>query len=180
MKRAVFLDRDGVLNYAINVNGRPHPPENIAQLKIMLGAKELLEDLKSKDFFLIVITNQPDVSRGKCTKESVDLINNEIQKALPIDYFKTCFHDDEDNCDCRKPKPGAIFAAANDFGINLSQSYMVGDRWRDIDAGNSAGCKTIFIDYQYSEKLKSDPTFTVTSLEQIKDIILGENFVKAR
>ena len=180
MKRAVFFDRDGVLNYAVKVNGRPYPPANVSELKILSGAKELLEGLKNKGFLIIVITNQPDVARGKCSKESVDLINNAIQKALPIDEFRTCFHDDIDNCACRKPKPGAIIASAYEHGINLSQSFMIGDRWRDVDAGNNAGCKTIFIDYQYSEKIKSEPTYTVSSLDQVGNIILGDGLAKTK
>jgi D-glycero-D-manno-heptose 1,7-bisphosphate phosphatase len=150
--KAVFLDRDGVLNKVILKNGRPYPPSNILELKLCEGVKEGLYKIKSKGYLLIGVTNQPDVSRGKTTKEMVEEINNSLLRSLPLDDIKTCFHDDVDQCFCRKPKPGMIMESAIHKNIDLSKSYIIGDRKKDIDAGKNAGCKTIFIDYNYEEE----------------------------
>ena len=152
MKRAVFLDRDGVLNRAIVRDGRPYPPANVDELEILPGVEEALAALRAAGFLLIVVTNQPDVARGVTTREAVEEINAALGAALPIDEFRTCFHDNGFGCDCRKPKPGALLAAAAFHDIDLSESYIVGDRWRDTEAGQRAGCKTILIDYRYQEK----------------------------
>ena len=174
MNKAVFLDRDGVLNQAIIYNNKPYPPKNISELHITQGISELLAKLKNKNYLLIVITNQPDVARGEISKSWVEEVNQILKKALPLDGFRVCYHDDVDRCLCRKPLPGAILAVAKEFDIDLSQSYFIGDRWKDISAGFAAGCKTIFIDYKYDEKLIDAPDFVVTDISQIEDIILGE------
>jgi D-glycero-D-manno-heptose 1,7-bisphosphate phosphatase len=152
MKRAVFLDRDGVLNRAIVREGKPYPPANVGELEILPGVAEALAALRAAGFLLIVVTNQPDVARGTTTREAVEAINAALGAALPIDEFRTCLHDSGAGCDCRKPKPGALLAAAALHDIDLLQSYMVGDRWRDTEAGRRAGCKTVLVDYAYDEK----------------------------
>jgi D-glycero-D-manno-heptose 1,7-bisphosphate phosphatase len=151
-RRAVFLDRDGVLNRAFVRNGKPFPPKDLSELQILPQVPEALKALKAEGFDLIVVTNQPDVARGITKREVVDAINNRLRAELPLDEVVTCFHDESDNCDCRKPKPGMLRRMENERDIDLSRSFLVGDRWRDIEAGIAAGCKTIFIDYGYSER----------------------------
>ena len=172
-KRAVFLDRDGVINRAIVRDGKPYPPANLAALEILPGVADAMCSLREAGWMLIVVTNQPDVARGITSLASVELINQHLQQCLPIDEFRTCFHDGSDGCTCRKPLPGSLIAAANSHGIDLESSYMVGDRWRDIEAGESAGCKTIFLDYGYDEKQPKDFNHRVCSLAEAADIILG-------
>jgi D-glycero-D-manno-heptose 1,7-bisphosphate phosphatase len=172
MRKAVFLDRDGVINAAKIINGKPYPPKDIRELKILPGVFEALNDLHRKEYILLVVTNQPDVARGTTLKIDVELINNALKKSLPIDDFFTCYHDDRDKCICRKPSPGNILLAANKFKIDLAQSYLIGDRWRDIESGISAGCKTIFIDYNYNEKKPSFYDHKTTSLLEAAKIIL--------
>jgi len=150
-RRAVFLDRDGVLNEAIVRAGRPYPPASSAELRIFRDAAAL-QRLKDAGFLLIAVTNQPDVGRGSQTREAVEAMNARVREALPVDDFYVCFHSGDEECDCRKPKPGLLLAAAADWNIDLERSFMVGDRWRDIDAGASAGCRTIWIDYGYTER----------------------------
>lgn len=174
MNRAVFLDRDGVINRAIVRDGKPYPPESIEQLEILPGVHEALNKLHDAGYLLIVVTNQPDVARGKVTRESVEKMNSFIQSQLPIDEFKTCYHDDGDACKCRKPSPGFLLDTAKERQINLAKSFMVGDRWRDIEAGTRAGCKTFFINYRYEEQHPEMPDFIVSSLLEAKKIILGE------
>ena len=174
MRRAVFLDRDGVINRAVVRDGKPYPPANLAEIEILLGVKEAMTALQKDGWLLIVITNQPDVARGTKSLAEVESINQYLKEVLPIDEFRTCYHDSDDGCECRKPLPGSLLAAAKTHDIDLSVSYMVGDRWRDTEAGERAGCKTIFIDYGYSEKQPHNVGFRVQSLAEAVTIILGK------
>lgn len=174
MRRAIFLDRDGVINQTKVINGKPYPPANLAEMEILSGVQRALKILSEAGFLLIVITNQPDVARGTVSRETVEEINNHLANCLPIDEFRTCFHDTSDACNCRKPAPGALLAAANMHKIDLAKSYMVGDRWRDIEAGQQAGCSTIFIDYGYDEKQPESVDFRVRSLEEAAEIIIQQ------
>lgn len=175
MQRAVFLDRDGVINKAVVRDGKPYPPANLSEMEILSGVKAALESLRSAGYLLIVVTNQPDVARGTTSKESVEEINTALAAMLPIDEFRTCYHDSADLCGCRKPQPGALLSAARLHCIDMTQSFMVGDRWRDVEAGQRAGCKTCFVDYGYAEKQPEHVDFRVSSLSEAARIILGES-----
>jgi D-glycero-D-manno-heptose 1,7-bisphosphate phosphatase len=174
MPRAVFLDRDGVINRAVVRDGKPYPPANLGEMEILPGVSEALLSLHDAGFMLIVVTNQPDVARGTTPMAVVEEINNYLAHCLPIDEFRTCYHDSRDGCECRKPLPGALLAAARLHGIDLDASFMIGDRWRDTEAGQLAGCKTFFIDYGYAEKQPESVDFRVRSLNEAALIILGE------
>jgi D-glycero-D-manno-heptose 1,7-bisphosphate phosphatase len=152
-RRAVFLDRDGVLNAAVVRDGLPYPPRSVDELEILPGVEEACTGLRGAGFDLVVVTNQPDVARGTQTLEAVRRINDALLAALPLDEVVICPHDDADGCDCRKPKPGMLVAAAERRGIDLSASFMVGDRWRDVEAGIRAGCRTLLIGRGYDERL---------------------------
>ncbi len=171
---AAFLDRDGVINRAIVREGRPYPPSSVAELEILPGVPGALESLKAAGFRLIVVSNQPDVARGSTLRATVDEINATLMRSLPLDAIRCCLHDSHDDCACRKPRPGLLLRAAADFHIDLSSSWMVGDRWRDIEAGRAAGCRTIFIDYAYNETRPSRTDHCVTSLPEAVSIMLGE------
>jgi len=172
-KRAVFLDRDGVINRALVREGKPYPPANFEEVEILPGVEAALTRLHDAGFLLLVVTNQPDVARGTTPRADVDRINNFLSSKLPLDKFFVCFHDSVDHCDCRKPLPGLLFAAQKEYDIDLASSYMVGDRWRDIDAGAAAGCKTFFIDYGYAEKQPANQDFTVRSLSEVAEKVLS-------
>jgi D-glycero-D-manno-heptose 1,7-bisphosphate phosphatase len=156
-RRAIFLDRDGVLNRAIVRNGKPYPPASLAELEILPGVPEALAMLKDAGFLLIGATNQPDVARGVQSQEVVESINAALMDALPLLEISVCYHDDSAPCECRKPRPGLLLYATQSYGIDRSASFMVGDRWRDIEAGRRAGCRTILLDYHYDEQEPSDP-----------------------
>lgn len=161
---AVFLDRDGVLNEAVIRDGKPYPPADAAAVKIVAGAREALDALHDAGYLLVVVTNQPDVARGTQTRAEVDAIHDRMRAELGFDAVYACCHDG-DVCNCRKPKPGLLLDAAGDLGIDLSRSFMIGDRWRDVDAGARAGCRTVFLDFGYRERGPTDPpTVTVSSL----------------
>jgi D-glycero-D-manno-heptose 1,7-bisphosphate phosphatase len=171
-RRAVFLDRDGVINRSVVRNGKPYPPASLQELEILPGVAEALRDLRKGGFLNVVVTNQPDVATGQQSREVVEKINAFLQDRLGIDLVKVCFHADADNCACRKPKPGMLLEAARELGIDLSASYLVGDRWRDIGAGQAAGCKSYFIDYHYEEDGPERPYVEVKSLPEAATLIL--------
>jgi D-glycero-D-manno-heptose 1,7-bisphosphate phosphatase len=171
-QRAVFLDRDGVINRAIVLEKKPYPPTSVEQLEILPNVASALEHLHDSDFKLIVVTNQPDVARGTQSRVIVEAMHEWLCARLPIDAVFTCFHDNADKCNCRKPAPGLLLEAASKYRIDLTSSFMIGDRWRDIEAGKRAGCKTLFIDYEYDEKLLSQPDVTVSSLLDAANWIL--------
>jgi len=174
-RRAVFLDRDGVINRARVVEGSPYPPRTLAELEILPGVAEALQALREAGFLLIVATNQPDVARGTALRADVNAINGRLMELLALDDIRVCFHDSADGCDCRKPSPGLLTDAAGDYAIDLARSYMVGDRWRDIEAGRRAGCTTLFIDYGYAEQRPEHCDYTVKSMAEAGRIILNQS-----
>jgi transaldolase len=173
--RAVFLDRDGVINRALEREARPYPPASLGEFEILPEVPGALARLKAAGFLLVVATNQPDVGRGTLAKEVVENIHAHMLARLPIDRVEVCFHPGKggSDCDCRKPKPGMLFRAAGELELDLARSWMVGDRWRDVDCGHAAGCRTIFIDRGYAEELKQKPDFLARNLAEAADIILN-------
>jgi D-glycero-D-manno-heptose 1,7-bisphosphate phosphatase len=171
--RAVFLDRDGVLNAAVARDGRPHPPASVAELEILPGVPDALERLKGAGYLLLAVTNQPDVARGSTSRAAVEAIHDVLRAALPLDGIYTCWHDDADRCACRKPAPGLLLDAARDRGIELARSFMVGDRWRDTEAGVAAGCRVVFIDHGWREKRPERYDARVSSLPEAASWILS-------
>jgi D-glycero-D-manno-heptose 1,7-bisphosphate phosphatase len=167
--RAVFFDRDGILIKAPVKNGYPKATKTIGKIKIIPGIKKICKSLKKK-FKLIMITNQPDVAKKKNTKKNVIIINDYLKSYLGLDSVYVCYSNNERNKD-RKPNPGMILKAKKKYNLNLKRCYVVGDRWKDIDAGNIADCKTIFIDYKYKEKLRSKPNFTTNKVVNIMQYI---------
>jgi D-glycero-D-manno-heptose 1,7-bisphosphate phosphatase len=174
VKKAIFLDRDGVLNRSILLEGVPRPPSGIGDVEILEGVVEAIQILKNHSYVPVVVTNQPDVARGTTTQSYVEAINSYIGGLTKIDYFYTCFHDEADLCDCRKPMPGLILRASRELKLSLNESVMVGDRWRDIAAGQAAGCMTFFIDYSYNEQIPKKPFTKVSSLLEAVNLITGE------
>lgn len=172
MDKAIFLDRDGVINRAIVRDGRPYPPSTLQDVEILSGVREALSKLRAQRWQLIVVTNQPDVARGATMRETVEEINKYLDETLGFDAVYTCYHDMNDGCSCRKPLPGSLLKAAEERGLILKNCYMIGDRWRDIEAGQRAGCKTVFIDYGYNERRPENADYVVQSLLEASKIIL--------
>lgn len=172
-QRAVFLDRDGVINRPVVREGKPYPPASVAEFELLPGVEEACARLKAAGWLLIVATNQPDVGRGTQRREEVEAMHAEMGARLPIDRIEVCYDPGQGQpSEFRKPAPGMLLRAARELEINLAQSWMVGDRWRDIDCGAAAGCRTIFIDYGYDEKLRAPPTQRAASLLAASEIIL--------
>ncbi len=164
-RRGVFLDRDGVLDESfVGEDGVPRPPAGLVEFALIDGAAEACRHLGALGCVLVVVTNQPDVARGTQQRDVVEAINRRLREAVPVDDIRVCYHDDDDRCDCRKPNPGMLTSAAQDWEIDLSASFMIGDRWRDVEAGQRAGCATILIDAPRTQSLAVEPTVRVDSL----------------
>lgn len=172
MKRAIFFDRDGVINSVLIKEGKPFSPRKYKEFKLLSGVRDVLFKLKEGGFLCIIVTNQPDVARGFMKLEELEKMHKLIKKNLPIDDIMTCIHDDQDNCGCRKPKPGMLIEAARKWNIDLKNSVIVGDTWKDIEAGRSVECKTILLDAPYNQKVSCD--YRVKNLNEIVDILLEE------
>ena len=163
-RAAVFLDRDGVLNHSEVRNGKAYAPLRLEDFVLLPDTSDALAALKASGFVLVVVTNQPDVGNGLVGRSVVVEMNRRLAAALPVDAIEVCFHGQQDGCDCRKPKPGMLLAAAARLGLDLAASFMIGDRWSDVAAGEAAGCRTILIDRHYAEAIRVAPDLTVDSL----------------
>jgi len=174
LRRAAFLDRDGVLNRVVVRDGKPYPPSVLTELEILPDVLDALRALKAADLLLIVATNQPDVARGTQQRDVVESMHARLRATLPLDDLFVCYHDDRHDCACRKPRPGLLLEAAAKHRIDLRASYMIGDRWRDMGAGRGAGCATVWIDRGYTEPWPEGcaPDHTVTSLAGAAEWIL--------
>ena len=170
-RAAVFLDRDGVLNEVDVRDGTPHPPSGVEQLRLLPGVVEACYRLRELGFALVVVTNQPDIARGKQTRDEVDRLHDALCARLPLDDIVVCAHDDADDCPCRKPRPGMILDAAARMDLDLAESVCVGDRWRDVEAGKRAGVMAIFVDRGYGERRPTDADATVASLPEAVEVI---------
>ena len=169
MKKAIFLDRDGIINKIILRNGKPCSPRIMEEFIILEDTKETVKILKDTGYTIVIVTNQPDVARRLMKIEDLEKMHNIIKEILCPDRILYCPHDDTDNCDCRKPKPGMIIKAANELNINFNKSFVIGDTWKDIEAGKSAGCITILVDTQYNKEVKSD--YRINNLKEVIEII---------
>lgn len=172
-RKAVFLDRDGVLNASVVREGKPYPPQSVEEFVLLPGVAEACTRLKQAGYLLVVVTNQPDVGRGTQSRQAVEVMHTLLMSWLPVDRVEVCYDAHDGASTRRKPGPGMIVDAANALNVDLSQSFMVGDRWRDVDCGFNAGCRTIFIDQGYSEDLRRQPDFSVKDLPAAADVILS-------
>ena len=175
MKRAVFLDRDGVINRPVVRDGKPYAPASLAEFVLLPGVPEACAELQAAGFLLVVATNQPDVGRGTQRREEVEAMHAAMCAALPLDRVEVCYDPGQGTpSEFRKPAPGMLLRAARALGIDLARSFMVGDRWRDIDCGAAAGCRTVFIDHGYAESLRATPDFRAASLRAALPFLLSD------
>ena len=171
MNKAIFFDRDGVLIEAPTRNRKPKSIDKHSDIKFIADV-ELILRLKQLGYYLIVVTNQPDISRKLISYDFVENVNSQIKKKYFLDRFYVCPHSELDNCQCRKPKNGLILEAKKDYNLDLSNCFMIGDRWKDIDAAEISGCKSIFIDRKYKEEKPSRQITQVNSFKKAVDVIL--------
>lgn len=162
-----------MINPARVVDGKPHPPELPAEAELLPGVDDACADLVAAGWLLFVVTNQPDIARGAVSLDEVTAFNEALVEPLPITEVLMCAHDDGDGCLCRKPLPGMLLEVADRWNIDLALSVMVGDRWRDVEAGRAAGTTTIFIDRGYAERQPDHPDHVVADLPAAARVILN-------
>ena len=171
MKRAVFLDRDGVINRVKIEGGKPLSPRRFEDFEFLPGIERLAERLKEAGFLRVVVTNQPDLVRGRLEESELEKMHDLVRRRLDVEAIYACLHDDGDKCDCRKPKPGMLTKAAQEWEIDLNRSFFLGDTWRDMEAGKRAGCRTILLDAPYNREAEGD--HRVGSFVEALEIIRG-------
>jgi D-glycero-D-manno-heptose 1,7-bisphosphate phosphatase len=174
LRRAVFLDRDGVINRAVVHNGKPYPPPTLDDFTFEDGVPGAIERLRAAGLLIVVVTNQPDVGTGKQRRDVVEAMHARLASAALCDAIQVCWHSASDGCACRKPLPGMLLRAADECRIDLSRSFMVGDRWVDVAAGRAAGCYTCWLDRGYAEPAPDAPDAIVGSLPEAADRILEQ------
>lgn len=167
-QKAVFLDRDGVINHSIKKSGLPFAPRKLVDFKIINGVKDALATFRQRGFLNVIVTNQPDVANGLLDKADLDGMHKVIMDTLPVDAIYVCEHANEAFCQCRKPQIGMLERASSQHQIALHESLIVGDRWKDIECGQSAGLKQcFFIDYGYKESLPKSPYVVINKLSDV-------------
>ena len=168
--RAVFLDRDGVVNKVVFRDNRPGSARSLEEFVFNDGIRQATRKLKDYGFRIIVVSNQPDLARGEIKKGILDIMTQKMRWEIPIDDVFICPHDDIHQCSCRKPKPGMLFEAASRWKVDLSSSFLIGDTWKDIEAGKAAGCKVILLDAPYNQDVQCD--FRAKSLSEAVNLII--------
>ncbi|MGH7222880.1 MAG: D-glycero-alpha-D-manno-heptose-1,7-bisphosphate 7-phosphatase, partial [Gemmataceae bacterium] len=174
LRPAVFLDRDGVLNRVFVRDGVTHPPATVEEFALLPGADGAVRRLHAAGYALVVVTNQPDVARGIQTREGVERIHEHLRAELPMLEVLTCFHDKDDDCACRKPKPGMVLEAVRRWRLDPHRSFVVGDRWSDVIAGQAAGCRTILVETPQSDRTRCQPDHCVRDLAEAAEWILTQ------
>jgi D-glycero-D-manno-heptose 1,7-bisphosphate phosphatase len=168
---AVFLDRDGVVNEVVFRDDRPASPRSLAEFVWAEGIQDAVKQLKMAGLPVFIVTNQPDVARGKLDPAVLTQIAQKLYQTLAIDDIRVCPHDDRDDCTCRKPKPGMLISLAAQWHLDLNRSFLIGDSWKDSAAGQQAGCCTILLDRPYNQEAESD--YRVDSLQAAIRLILN-------
>jgi len=169
--RAVFLDRDGVVNEVIIRDGEVSGPHSLEEFIWVEGIKEAVNRLKAASWYVFIITNQPDIARKKLDPIISEEISKTIYEHLLVDEIQVCPHDDHHNCACRKPRPGMLLSLAWRWKIALTESFMIGDSWKDIAAGQSAHCQTILLERYYNKGTEAD--FKVDTILSAVELILS-------
>jgi D-glycero-D-manno-heptose 1,7-bisphosphate phosphatase len=182
IRSAVFLDRDGVINEATVRNGRPYPPSNLGDFRLLPGVVEACAHVHDLGMALVVVTNQPDIARGVQDESVIAAMHETLSQQIRPDAIYVCPHDDDGGCACRKPAPGMLLSAAEDLCLDLTRSFMVGDRWRDVEAGRRAGCRTIYVDRGYKERTPPPPDAVVPDLPSavlwIEAVVAGKKEIR--
>ena len=169
--KAVFLDRDGVINRMYFRKGAYRSPQEPSEWAYLEGVQTTLERLRDRGYLLLVCTNQPDVARGWLPREVVEGFHQRLQTDLPVTRVYACFHDDVAACECRKPKPGMLIQGSQEFDVDLALSWMVGDRWKDIEAGRAAGCRTVYLRHDYDSEPNGNADYEIRALPELLGII---------
>lgn len=172
IRRAVFLDRDGVLNPVVMRSGSPASPRGLDEFSLAPGAGAQVARLREAGYLVIVVTNQPDVARGLLPEKDLEAMHQVLADEARPDEIRFCPHDDHHQCACRKPKPGMLTQAAADHGIDLAASWLVGDGYKDMEAARAAGVRAVLIDADYNARVEAPQR--VADLTEAVDLILEQ------
>lgn len=167
----MFLDRDGVLNEVVERDGQPASPRKAAEFRLVGDVHDAVRRLRAAGLPVYVVTNQPDLARGLLPQRELDAMVKTLRDDVGVDDVRVCPHDDGDGCACRKPLPGLLQDLAAVHDVRLDGSYMVGDTWRDMEAGRTAGCRTVLLRTWYNDDASGDAV--VDTLSQAADWILA-------
>lgn len=176
MTRALFLDRDGILSDLVyyESSGEWEAPRSVADLR-MFDVERALQRFADAGWLLFVITNQPSAAKGKASRESLQEVQDEILRRLPvITRGYICFHRAEDRCECRKPSPYFLREAAREYGVDLARSWMIGDQDSDLKCGRAAGCRVALLEHPNSAHKRGtiEPDLRVASLDELADRVI--------
>ena len=171
---AVFLDRDGIINVPIKIDNKPKAPLKYEHFQFTKNIKQMINNLKSFEVEIIVITNQPELSNNELSYSELNKMHLRIHNELGIKNIYICPHILEDNCNCKKPKNGMLIEASKDLNIDLENSIMIGDRWSDVASGNSTKTKCIFVDYNYDEKIPTGVFTSVSNVQEAFNLVMGD------
>ena len=177
LRPAVFLDRDGTLNVQTIRDGKPYSPSTVDAFQLFPDVPAACSRLAAAGFVLVVATNQPDVGRGVVPQSTIEAMHARLRQLIPeIAHIEVCYAPGQGESPPdprRKPAPGMLLDATRELGLDLARSWMIGDRWRDVDCGKRAGVRTVFIDFGYAEELQEQPDFIVKSFAEAADTILN-------
>ena len=179
-KPAIFFDRDGVLTVSKRIQGKGFAPRKLKDFCLYQDAIASTRKTRDAGFLNIVVSNQPDIATGLLKPSVLSEMNDILFQELALDDVFNCRHISENNCNCRKPKPGMINSAADKFNIDLSSSWIIGDRDCDIEAGINAGVQTIFVDRRWASENGFEADFRCKSLGEAVDFILKTRFNVSR
>lgn len=167
--RSCFLDRDGVVVFPVIRNGQPAPPWKLEEVRFAPFLQKALADIRGLGFLVILVTNQPDIAYGNISRRDWRAVQDRIEKEFHFDDIFICCHRRDENCACKKPKPGLLFTAALKWEIDLARSYVVGDTSSDTGAARAAGCKSILINQEYNQGVASG--YRVANLQEAVELL---------
>lgn len=182
LRRAIFLDRDGVLNYQVDRDGVPVSPRRVDDFRLIETAVPAVRNLSRAGFLCIVITNQPDLGRGLISDTDIEAMHYQLKLSAPIDAIYVCGHIGSDGCECRKPKPGMILRAEVEHDVDLTRSWLIGDRWVDIAAANEVGVKAVLVEHGYSMSSTSagGPPYLLDIEAKVRDLASAAKLILGR
>lgn len=170
MKKAVFIERDGVLNEVKTGPKHQITPLTLDEFKVKKEAEPALKKLKAAGFVLIVTSNQPGLSRGYQSRRELDRMHDIVKRCFPLDDLLVCPHDESDHCPCRKPRPGLLIEAAFKWHLNLDHSFVISDKWQDAEAARTAGCTSLLVQSPWVGNVHHD--FVMPDIDAIAAKIL--------
>jgi D-glycero-D-manno-heptose 1,7-bisphosphate phosphatase len=170
VNKALFLDRDGILNKVVMRDGQAGSPRSTGEFEIIIEAKDLVNRAKAREYLVIVVTNQPDVGRGIMNLADLEAMHRILRGTFPIDDIEVCTNGDDSDFR-RKPNPGMILELAERFRVDLINSFLLGDNEKDISAGKRAGVKTILLKKPYNKDIHGFADYDCSTYAEVMNLL---------